>query len=101
MDRSSVIKLIKETSSQNEFGEFIPVETSRNIYCNVRSVSGNEFFAAGTNGINASLVFSIFRYEYDREQILEFNGRRYSIYRVYENRGETLELYCEEQRGTR
>mgnify|MGYP006908824167 FL=1 len=52
MDRSSVISLISETKTKNEYGVYQTETTSRDGFCQVNSVSRTEFFEAGRNGLN-------------------------------------------------
>lgn len=99
MDRSNVIYLISETQEQNDFGLYVPTETKREVFCDVRSITQTEWFEAGRNGINPAYVFVINRNEYNNELIVEFNGERYGAYRTYAGRNETLELYCEAKGG--
>lgn len=99
MDRSNVIFLVKEIKSQDEIGQFISTEEKHKVFCSVESVSGAEFFSAGESGIKPELKFTILRYEYHNEKIIEFDGQRYGVYRTFAGRGESLELYCERKSG--
>ena len=100
MDRSDVLKLIKTTQTQDDYGVWSPVETGREIFCRVNYVTRTEFFEAGRNGLNPEYMFTIFEGDYDGERVAEYNGLRYAIYRVYRDRTDTLELYAERQGGT-
>lgn len=99
MDRSNVIKLIKEICTQDSIGQFVPVETSRQVYCDVRSITRTEWFEAGRNGMQPAFAFIMFGPDYEGEKIIEFNGKRYGIYRTYIGRNDTIELYAEEKGG--
>ena len=99
MDGSNVIKLIKETKSQDEIKQWISVETERQVYCDVRSVSRAEWFDAGREGLKPSLVFIMFAPDYEGEKIVEYSGKRYGVYRTYVGRNERIELYVEEKGG--
>lgn len=99
MDRSAVIWLIHEAFDQDEMGVTTPVETKRKVYANVTSVSADEWFNGGRSGLNPDLRFRLFRHEYRGEEIIEYNGQRYAVYRTYEALNDILELYVERKKG--
>lgn len=69
------------------------------MYCDVRSVTQSEWFEGGRNGLNPEYRFTMFAPEYHGEQICEFNGNRYTIYRTYLARNEMIELYVQKEQG--
>lgn len=69
------------------------------MYCDVRSVTQSEWFEGGRNGLNPEYRFTMFAPEYHGEQICEFNGNRYTIYRTYLERNEMIELYVQKEQG--
>jgi SPP1 family predicted phage head-tail adaptor len=95
-----VIKLLSTTYEKNKYGQDIPVNTAREVFCDKKSVSRNEFFNAGRNGLNPQYVFTVFKGEYSGESICEYNGLTYSIYRTYESDDDYIELYVERKGGT-
>lgn len=99
MDRSTPIYLIGETWAINSHGVNEPTETRRKVYANVRSISRAEFFDAGRNGLNPSLEMVMFAPDWNNEKIVEYNGNRYTVYRTYYGRNDTLELYLERREG--
>ena len=100
MDRTVVIKLIKTTYSKDSYGVSQPTETAREVYAQLDSVTASEFFEGGRNGLNPEYRFRVFLWDYQDERVLEYNGKRYSIYRTYEGRNDTLDLYAERKGGT-
>ena len=100
MDRSDVITLIAETTTQDEYGVRRASETTRTVFCNVSSVTANEFFEGGRNGLNPQYRMTMFNGDYEGERTLEYNGKRYAIYRTYLAKNDQLELYVERQGGT-
>lgn len=100
MDRSDVIHLITQTMTQDAYGVWHPSETSRSVFCQVNSVTRSEFFDGGRNGLNPEYEFTVFYGDYEGEPIVEYKGKRYSIYRTYLARNDTLELYAERKGGT-
>lgn len=99
MDRSDKITLIACTYEVDAIGQRVPVEHRADVYCNVRRVSMTEFFAAGKSGISPDYKVTVFDAEYEGEQIAEYRGVRYAIYRSYLGANETRELYLTRQEG--
>lgn len=101
MDRSDVIKLVSVTTSQDERGATRKVTNSRQVFCSVDSVSSAEFFRARQENLDATFKFVVFRYDYNGEKIVEYNGEQYSIYRTYAPKStDNIELYAERKAGT-
>lgn len=100
MDRSDIITLIKATQTQDDFGRWQKIETTQDVFVQVDSISQNEFFEAGRNGLNPEYRFRMFFGDYEGQTECIFNGLRYSIYRTYRNRNDVLELYVERKGGT-
>lgn len=100
MDRSNVLTLIGKTKTQNDYGVWVETETSRDVFCDVSSVTRAEFFDGGRNGLNPEYVFTMFFGDYEGETVCEFNGKRYAIYRTYHAKTDVIELYAERKGGT-
>lgn len=99
MDKSRVLTLINKSYQKDEIGQLIPVETRRDVYCNVSSISASEWFEAGRAGMNPEYRVTMFVYDYQGEDIAELNGVRYGIYRTYLGSNESIELYLEKKAG--
>ena len=99
--RNDVITLIREHFSQDHLGIWQePEETSRDVFAEVRSAGRAEFFKAAQIGNRCSYVFLVFSLDYEGESIVQWNGRRYSIYRTFQNIAkDVVELYAEERAG--
>ena len=96
-----VLKLLSETFEKNEYGIQKPVQTFREVFCEVHSVTRSEVFEGGRNGLNPAFQFTIFQGEYNGETIVEYQGRTFSIYRTYIIPGtDYIELYVERKGGT-
>ena len=100
MNRSKVAYLISESYSQDEYGVMIPDEEERKVYVSVTSVTGNEWFEGGRNGLNPQYRFTMFSHDYQCEKIIEYNEIRYTIYRTYMKTTDEIELYCELKKGS-
>ena len=100
MDRSEVITLVKETQVKNDFGVYEPVSETRDVFCQVRSITRSEFFDAGRNGLNPEFEFDVFFGDYEGERTVIYKGQRYAVYRTYQARTDVLELYVQREGGT-
>lgn len=100
MDRSEVITLLSTTKEQNEYGVWVETPSSRDVFCQVDSVTRAEFFDGGRNGLNPEFRMTMFFGDYNGEQMLIYNGKSYSVYRTYQGRNDTIELYVERKGGT-
>ena len=99
MDRSTPIYLISETKQQNGIKEWNAVETKRKVFANVKIVTSTEFFSAGQIGLSPEYRFTMFGPDYAGERIVEYNGVRYAVYRVYQATTDTMELYVQKEVG--
>ena len=100
MDRSDVIKLISTNRQQDDLGRWIAVPTEKEVFCQVDSVTQREFFEGGRNGLNPEYKITMFRYDYNNEPIIAYNGNQYAVYRTYLRRNDLIELYVERKGGT-
>lgn len=100
MDRSEVITLIKETQTQDDKGVWRATTSEREVFAQVNSVTRAEFFDGGRNGLNPEFMFTLFFADYQGERVVEYNGKTYAIYRTYQGRNDTIELYAERKGGT-
>ena len=98
--RSDVITLVAVTRTQNEYGQWVASESTKDVYCEVDSVSQSEFFEGGRNGLNPEYRFTMFFADYNDEPIVEYKSQRYAVYRTYLNKNDKLELYVERKGGT-
>lgn len=95
-----VINLVSATYTKNEYGVPVAHETKREVYADVRSVTRAEFFEGGRSGLNPRFHFNVFHGDYNGEEIAEYQGLRYGVYRVYRNESDYIELYVERKGGT-
>ena len=100
MDRSNVITLLSTTKTQDQYGVWRETITERDVFCQVDSVSASEFFEGGRNGLNPAFRMTMFFGDYAGETMLIYDGKTYAIYRTYQKRDDTIELYVERKGGT-
>lgn len=100
MDRSDVINLISESRTQDDYGRWIATKTSKQVMCQVDSITRAEFFEGGRNGLNPEFKFTMFFGDYSGESVVEYQGKTYAVYRTYLRRTDIIELYVERKGGT-
>lgn len=98
MKKYGVITLIAETATMDDLGIASTAETTREVKCTVESASRAEVNMS-REGLNPSKMFRVFTADYNEEEVCEYAGQRYSIYRTYED-GDYIELYTEKRKGT-
>ena len=100
MKKRDVINLVSYSWTTDEFGvrkkEF-PIKKEVIVY--VESVTGSEYFQGGANGLRPQYRFTMFAPDYDGQEIVEYDGELYSVYRTYLNKTFELELYVERRKG--
>lgn len=95
-----VIYLINETIRRDKYGRQIASEDEAQVFCKVESISQTEFHDAGRNGLKPEFRFIVFQGDYNGEEVCEFRGFKYAIYRTYLRDADTIELYVERKGGT-
>lgn len=95
---TDVITLVAQTITTDKYGNEVAKETERTVFCEVDSISQTEFYAAANTELNPEYKFTIFFGDYEGEEVVVFNGARYSVYRTYRT-GDNLELYAERKIG--
>lgn len=99
MNKSNVAYLITESFLQNDYGVYERSFEKKKVYVDVVSINSQEWFEGGRNGLNPQFRFIMFSHDYSGEQIIEFSGIQYSIYRTYLRKGDLIELYTEKRKG--
>lgn len=89
------LMLISQSTTEDEIGNQIPVETETAILCGLKSVGRSEFYNAAATGLRPEMVFVVHGYEYSGQQIVKFDGVRYRVIRTYAINFEEVELTCE------
>lgn len=88
-----------DTSTTDELGQIIEVETTTDLFAEVESISQSEFMQAGQIGLKPQYKFKIWMHEYNNQKVLIFENVRYSIYRTYLAKDGRIELFTEERIG--
>ena len=90
--------LISQTISVDDYGNEVAEETQKQVFCEVYSISQTEFYSAANTELNPEIRFDVFFGDYQGEDVIEYHGNRYAVYRTFRT-GDTLELYCERKIG--
>ena len=70
-----------------------PTETTRDVYCTVRSIGQQEAYLAMGQGLNPELkVILAHDFEYEGERLCELDGVKYDILRTYVTETDGIEL---------
>jgi len=97
MNVSDVCYLIDTTYSKDAEGYETKVETRKQRFCNwTEGVSQNEFYLSHKAGFEASASVMIFAADYNKEKVVEFNGVRYNVIRMFHRETDYVTLILEE-----
>ena len=101
MQYSEIIYLITESIGADDIGNQISALTSsKKIYAKVQSVRTNEFYSAVEIGLTPSVEFVIKKLNYNGEQEVEWNNKRYEVIRVVEPKNKfDIVLVCSIKMG--
>lgn len=94
---SDVIRLIgvEEGLNENGFPDLIESEP-RSVFANRLEIYTNEHYQAKQSGVTIQYKFEIRTVEYDGEEVVEYNGERCDVERVFE-KSEFVELTLKRQ----
>lgn len=92
--------LIAVTYGSDGIGNQTETEERRAVLCNVDTIGRREFYEAATSDLNPEIVFTVNKYEYQKERYAEYEGVKYRIIREYllKDEFESIELTCERVR---
>lgn len=92
---SDVVDLIAVTEGTDASGFPANVEVVRNeLFVNKKDVRSAEFYQAAAQGVRLETMFEVRSEDYQGEEYLNYEGKRYSIERTYD-RGSFTELVCQ------
>jgi hypothetical protein len=91
--------LLSITSVNDDLGQPIKSEKPFMVFCSKNSITRTEFNAAGQAGHKPDMMLIVDSDAYDNERLLEYNKKKYSIYKTYMRLDGFTELYCEVKSG--
>jgi len=97
----NVATFLKSEIQQNAIGQEIEMFNERTVFVKPRSVYSNDFYQAAQLGLKPSLVLILSNYmDYEGERLVDFEGVRYNVIRVYrKEESDSLEITLEERTG--
>ncbi len=101
MQYSEIIYLITESIGEDDIGNNTSsLTSSKKIYAKVQSVRTNEYYNAAEVGLTPSVEFVIKKLNYNGEDEIEWNNKRYSVIRVIEPKNKfDIVLVCSVKMG--
>ena len=101
-----VIYLVKTKYEADEYLNQIAIEEERQVFCQVQTVSRNEFYQAAQADMHPEFIFVLSHFkDYEGEKIVKYTdwmGHEHKLYvtRAYRRPGgDAVELTCEERTG--
>lgn len=83
---------MKSELSLDDICTLISGEIETEIFCCSLSVGAKAFYGFGEKALKPDIILAINDFEYDGEEIMEFNGIRYAITRTYDRKDGLIEL---------
>ncbi len=97
--RDEIISLISTSIVADDIGNQIEQEVSKEVFCTIESISQAEYFSASQSGLKSQFKVTIFEFDYNGATIVDYNSKRYSVYRTYLRNDERIELYLASKAG--
>lgn len=94
-----VCYLLSITTTQDEIGQFIKEEKPAMVFCSKLSITRAEFNASGQLGHKPEIMLVVDADAYDNEGFLEYQNKKYTIYKTFQRVDHYTELYCEVKSG--
>ena len=89
-----ILDLISTEITIDDVGDQVETTTSKEIFCDKRSISQSEFYQSQATGLKPEIKF-IIRYEdYDNHKKIRYDNRFYDVSRTYSKEEEYIELVC-------
>lgn len=95
----AIAYLIGYTTALNDYKQEIHTETRKEILGKIEDVKRAEFYRAGEAGLRPEFVLTTALIDYGGELEVEYDGKRYGVYRTHEVSEDYIELYCERKGG--
>ena len=91
-NKNFVCFLRKTVKKPNERGSYDNVTEERLVFCAKKSITGTEHYSASTLGTQLAMKLIIDPYEYNEEEEVIFEDRKYLVERTYQVNDRELEL---------
>ena len=87
--------LISITSTKDDLGQPIITEKPFMIFCSKLSITRQEFNVAGQQGHKPEMMLVVDSDTYDQERKVEYQEKKFDIYKTFARSDGFTELYCE------
>jgi hypothetical protein len=92
-------ELLSITTTQDSLGQFIKEEKPFMVFCSKLSITRAEFNSSGQLGHKPEIMLIVDSDSYDNERYLNYQNKKYSIYKAFQRVDHYTELYCEVKSG--
>ena len=89
-----IVDLIAITRTQDSYGASVEAETLKQVFADKKSIRQSEFYQAMNIGFRPEIMFVIREIDYNDEDELQYNSKKYDIIRTHSTDGELIELIC-------
>lgn len=97
MPFTDLARLISQQTTQDASGYPVKTETETEVFCSFSvGVNRTEYYEAMKAGVRLSATVEIWELDYNAEELLDYEDKRYKITRVWPTGTGTLQLYLEE-----
>ncbi|PZO95397.1 MAG: phage head-tail adapter protein [Streptococcus pyogenes] len=97
MWNNEITLIAKKITGKDKLKQDINEEVKTKLLCLKRSITRSEFYQANQAGIRPSLIVDIHSFEYEDQELAEFDGKRYRIIKTYPVDLEIIELTLTEK----
>jgi SPP1 family predicted phage head-tail adaptor len=86
------VDLLTIKNDVDDIGDVVETVTRNTIFCNEKSISQSEFYQAHAQGLKPQIKLVIKVADYNKEQVVEYEGVRYRVLRTFKSSSEDIEL---------
>lgn len=97
MWNNEITLIAKRIIGTDKLKQNITEEVKTVLLCRKKSITRSEFYQANQAGIRPSLVVDIHSFEYENQELAEFDGKQYRIIKTYPVDLEVIELTLTEK----
>lgn len=87
--------IVQKKTGEDDLGQPIISENPFMVFCSKLSITRAEFNVAGQQGHKPEMMLVVDSDSYDQEKKLEYQKKKYMIYKTFQRVDGFTELYCE------
>lgn len=99
MQYTDILSLITKIETKDSIGNIVTTETSKQIYAKRNKVGSKEFYNAVAVGITPTAELQVRLSNYEGQEEVEYNNKRYSVIRVVPVNRTDIVLVIGEKQG--